>query len=506
MIGRLLPHSTLSPIVKSSLALGVLTILCKILGYGEKLVLAYYFGTSYEVDVYNVVIAMAISVFILFRELIEPGFLHVFLRAFHHEDKASSWQLFRFFFLLIMLLTVAFSVICMLFSGEVMHIFAPGFSAEKAELAASMLQIVIPAAIFLSLSALTNITLNALKSFAMPMLGEVLFKLVVLACLFAFYHTSGIFSIAIGFLVGAFVKLAFHLFLLYKPIVIARSEHIGKHLREVWRLTWPLLVGVAFSQVSTLVDNIFASYQQEGAISALNYAKKLVDLPVLVFPYILSVVVFPYFSQLSIIKEHKKLADLFSKSLAWILVVFLPLALFFYMFSYELTAVALQRGAFTADSTTLTSVPLKYYALGMVFFAIETILVIFYFANADTKTPIFIGILTVLENILLTVIFLRIFGYAGIALSLVVAKATKNIVLLLLLKKMMSIDFRSVFVFLGKVGAAFVLTALGMFLLKDVFADVAHTSTLLFLMCIFSVSTVCYALCLYVFKLREDLF
>jgi putative peptidoglycan lipid II flippase len=458
MMNGIFKSTNLSPILTSSLILGGLTLVIKVLGYLEKLILAYYFGTGYEIDVYNVVVAIVMSVFIIVREVVEPGFLQAFLKALNLTDHSAAWKLFRVFFRGIGIITLVLTAFCFFFPAQIIDLFAPGFTIEKRTLAMNLLKIVFPASIFLSLTALTNITLNALKQFALPNMGDIILKIFILITLVILYKQLGIYAAGIGFLIGALLKFVFHLIWLYKGLIRQGVADTTLYLRETWKLSWPLLIGVLFSQISTLIDNVFASYQQEGAISALSYAKKLVDLPVLIFPYILSVVVFPYFSELAIAKQKERLSDLLSKALSWITLIFLPLSIYFYLFAYELTALILKRGAFDEHSTVLTALPLKYYAIGMVFFAIETILVIYYFAHSNTKTPIFVGILSVIENIILTIILLRFFGYVGIALALVISKATKNIVLLWLLKDLVTIDVEKVQTFLFKVMITFSLT------------------------------------------------
>lgn len=458
MMDRFFKSTSLSPILTSSLILGALTLVIKVLGYFEKLILAYYFGTSYEIDVYNVVVAIVFSVFIIFREVVEPGFLHAFLKALNLKDIPGAWKLFRVFFRGIGIITLVLTAFCFFFPEQIVDLFAPGFTWEKRALAINLLKIIFPASIFLSLTALTNITLNARKQFALPNMGDIIFKICILLTLVILYKQLGIYAAGIGFLIGALLKLVFHLIWLYKGLIRQETAYAALYLKETWKLSWPLLIGVLFSQISTLIDNVFASYQQEGAISALSYAKKLVDLPVLIFPYILSVVVFPYFSELAIAKQKERSSDLLSKSLSWITLIFLPLSIYFYLFSYELTALIFKRGAFDEHSTLLTALPLKYYAVGMIFFAIETILVIYYFAHSNTKTPIFVGILSVIENIILTIILLQFVGYVGIAIALVISKATKNIVLLWLLKDLVTIDFQKVRIFLFKLMITFSLT------------------------------------------------
>lgn len=496
-----------NPIVKSSLAIGLITAGAKILGYVEKVILAYYFGTSYEVDVYNVVLTIILSVFLFFRELIEPGFLNTFLKAIGLKDYKGAWRLFNFYFRLILLITILLSLMVYLMPNYAIQLFAPGFHDEKKELANTLIKFAFPASIFLALSALTNITLNGLKKFALPSSGEVVFKVSALICLALLYQTAGIYAAVIGVVLGAILKLLLHLSVLYKELSFKKLSVNSTYLVNSWKLSWPLLAGVIFSQVTGLVDSIFASYQQEGAISALNYSKKLVDLPVLIFPYILSVVIFPYFSELSLEKEKEKLSQLLAQSLSWITLFFLPLALFFNLFSYQIVEIVFQRGAFDGYSTLLTAKPLAFYAMGMLFFAIETVLVIFYFANSNTKTPVIIGILCVMENILLTFAFVNLFGYAGIALALVVSKATKTIVLLLLLKKQVLINFKAVAAFIYKVVIAGGITGLALFTYQAIFQtslkSIVHKAG--FLSAAFLLGTLVYVLVLLLLKIRRNL-
>jgi murein biosynthesis integral membrane protein MurJ len=233
---------------------------------------------------------------------------------------------------------------------------------------------------------------------------------------------------------GAVVKLAVHGIALRKNMSFKHTGIHSKYVRAVWVLAWPLLIGIIFSQISTLTDNVFASYLQEGSISALNYAKKVVELPVIIFPYALSIVVFPFFSELHIEKDMRRLRKLLRETLKWIAIVFIPLAILLFFFSDTVTQLVFQRGSFDGSSTNLTSAPLAVYALGMPAFAVETILVIFYFSVADTKTPVFTGICCAVINIALTWILVRYIGHTGIAWGLVVSKTLKVSILLYLLR------------------------------------------------------------------------
>jgi murein biosynthesis integral membrane protein MurJ len=422
-------------IVRASLVISGITMLVKIAGYAEKMLLAYYWGTGYEADAYNAVFAFIFSIFVFFREIIEPGFLHTFLKVKHASGEKKSWHVFFSVFWIIFPAGTVVLLCLFLFPDQVVHGVLPGFSGARFELTSGLIRYASFACIFMIPSTLTYITLTACKRFTSAAVGDLAFKLVIVAGILLLAGHTSIYSAIYGMVFGAAVKLAIHGIALRKFFFIENISGIrSSYVRTVWILAWPLLIGIIFSQISTLTDNVFASYLQEGSISALNYAKKVVELPVVIFPYAISIVVFPFFSELHIEKDMRRLRKLLGETLKWIAIVFIPLAILLFFFSDTVTQLIFQRGAFDGSSTGLTSAPLAVYALGMPAFAIETVLVIFYFSIADTKAPVFTGIGCVIINIAFTWILIRYVGYTGIAWGLVVSKTLKVIILLYLLK------------------------------------------------------------------------
>lgn len=455
-----------NPILRSSILIGLIMMGVKVLGYAEKLILAYYFGTDYRVDVYNIVSAFILSVFVFFREVIEPGFLGSFLKAIRDQDRKEAWTLFAFFTRYILTFTVLLSIVVYCAPFSVIHALAPGLSRETSMLAGKMIQFAFPATIFLSLSSLTNISLNGLKEFALPAMTELLFRGAILLTMLIFCRHWGIYAMIAGLLIGSFIKLSVQGWILIKKFPLHRIAGRSAYFKDTWKLTWPLLIGVSFSQLSSLIDNGFASYLQEGAISALSYARKIVELPILVFPYILSTVVFPYFSELAVARQKQQLGTLFSGCLSSITLVFVPLSVFFVANSHEIVSITFERGAFNSQSTLLTAGALTYYAAGMLFFAIETVLVIFYFSNMDTRTPIFVGIAGVVLNIILTYVLIGVMGYAGVALALALSKMIKVLVLLFFLRYKLTINYQAVRTLLVKVFFSATLTAIVLFVAR----------------------------------------
>jgi putative peptidoglycan lipid II flippase len=303
----------------------------------------------------------------------------------------------------------------------------------------------------------------------------------IILCIVFFYKELGIISATIGILIGSTGRLLLHLTKIYKKINFNGIKIEREHKIRIWHLTWPLLIGVSFSQFASLVDNIFASYLQEGAIASLSYAKKVVELPVIIFPYVLSIVVFPYFSQFAIEKQKARLNNLLANLLKWIIIAFLPIAAFFFVYSIPIVKIIFQRGAFDTNSTLLTAKPLMIYSLGLVFIAIETILVIFYYANADTKTPVFVGIVCVIINIILTWIFIQFMGYLGIALAFVVQKVIKNLILLYFVKQKISYNKGTLLTFMVKIIFSFIVYIIFILLAKTFMINVFNKGLIILL-------------------------
>lgn len=456
-------------IIRASIGLLTITLLAKVLGYTEKLVLAKYYGTSGQVDVYTLVLSAVMSIFYFFREVVEPGFLSTFLKAKSNKDDNHAWDIFNFAFRFILILTLLASICSILYPQAFSAILAPGFTGEKLSLAQQMLQIALPASIFLGLSTLTSITLNGLKQFVLPASGELVFKAGIILGMVLLYNRFGVIGAAIGMVVGALGRFLLHLTKLYTKINFRKNKLNAQTKKHIWFLTWPLLLGVSFSQLSSLLDNVFASYLPEGSIAALGYAKKLVELPVVLFPYVLSIVVFPYFTTLAVEKNTQKLQMLLAGSLKWIVVVFVPLSIFFVFYAQPIIETVFQRGAFDSNSTIITKQPFMIYSAGLVFFAIETILVIFYFANSDTKTPVFVGMACVVLNVSLTWILIKPFGYLGIAWAYVIQKIVKNILLLYLIKRKVSYPIGPILKFLLKICIPTLIYSAVILLIKNYF-------------------------------------
>lgn len=418
-------------VLLSASMLGFLTIGGKLLGALEKVLQARTLGTSADLDAYLVAISIPTSMYFYAREVIEPAVLPVYQKLKHDAGLHEARQFASAVGLIILIIGCAV-VVPILFNVEgAIGAIAPGLEDSTCRLAGRLGLTALPAGVIFSLTALTAIVLNAHKRFVLPASGELAMKAVLAAAFGLAVVRWGIVAAGPAFAVACLARLAVHIPGLartggFSAPMKLRHPAMGVALR----LAVPLAVGMLFSQLGSLADNFFGSKMEPGVISAVSFGRKLADLPLLVVSYSISVVVFPYFADLHIQRDHEALSRLLRKILRLAMVIFGWATAIAVPLSVEVVRVVLERGAFTMRSVEMTAPILAAYAAGFVPLAIESILLQHFFARRDVVRPVAVGIAGVIVHVGLLASIWSLVGPASIAVSYVVAKSLKVIVLI----------------------------------------------------------------------------
>jgi len=303
-------------------------------------------------------------------------------------------------------------------------LIAPGFSSEpeKFALTVRLTRILFPFITLVGLWAFFCGLLNALHHFAMPALGPAVLNVVMIAgCLWVVPHaTPGVVGLAWAVMLGGLLQLA-----MQWPAASARGfrwrwvwRHAGS--REVMRLLAPRLVGAAVYQVSVLFDTILASLRMlagEGAVAALYFANRLVQLPLALFATASAQ------ASLPVLSERAALNDLpaFRATLLTLLRVVafesLPAAVGLLVLAGPIVQVCFERGAFDPQATAMTAYTLRFLALGLLAYAAGKVLSGALYALHDTATPARLAIQALLVNMGLAVLFIGPLRVGGLALA-----------------------------------------------------------------------------------------
>ncbi len=470
----------------------------KFLGFFEKQVLAAYFGTGYEVDAYFAGFSLMIVFWDFLRGLMAPSYLPTLMEYRSKVGEEQSWEFTSTVFNMMGLVFLALIGLGLLLTPQLISLAVPGFAHEasfteeeyihfsgrfphaehilNAELGrdggniylniqeipdslrnqlseeafealqqnarrrftmtVGLTRLMLTGAAFFAIAILTGLTLNSYKRFILAVTDDVVFKVSGFLGLVLLARYIGIYGLAWGIALGSWIAPLVHLIGLRKhlPLYRAKISFTLEPVRKMFRLMAPLIVGVTCIESRRLIDNWFASKLRIGSVAALTFGYKLIEFPYVAIAEPLSVVVLPYFSDLALQRDHAQLSDTLMTTLRTVVLVFTPLSVCLFVLRHPVVRLLFERGEFDAASTRLTVAALTFYAVGLVSFALDVVLLKFYFSLSDTLTPAILEVVTITLHTLIISASMDSFGHAGIALAFTVSKTLKVGVLLGLLR------------------------------------------------------------------------
>ena len=188
-------------------------------------------------------------------------------------------------------------------------------------------------------------------------------------------------------------------------------------VKKVLKLMIPALFGVSVSKINLLLDTLFASFLVVGSVSWLYYSDRLMEFPLGVFGVAISTVILPNLSR----QHASQSPEEFSMTLDWalrmVLIIGLPAAVVLAVMSGPLLSTLFQYGHFDSYAVTMASKSLTMFAIGIAPFMLIKILASGFYAKQDMRTPVRIGVMAMIANMILNLILIWPLKHAGIALA-----------------------------------------------------------------------------------------
>lgn len=427
---------------KSTVVSGAMTTISRIFGLLRDIVIARVFGASAGLDVF--IIAFRIPNF--FRRLFaEGGFSQVFVpvlteyKNLRSEDDVRALVGQTAVFLSTLLFAI--SLIGVFLSPFLFLIFAPGFieDTEKIELGSKLLKITFPYILFISLVSLAGGILNTYKKFSVPAFTPVLLNLSLILCaiLLAPNMQEPITALAWGVFIGGFVQLSFQIPFLLKINMLPRfgiNQDIDG-IKRILKLMVPILFSVSIVQINLLIDTVLASFLVTGSVSWLYFSDRLVEFPLGVFGIALATVILPNLSENHIRGSSKDFSRILDWALVFVFFITLPAAIGLIILAEPLLTTFFQYNEFTANDVNMAAKSLSAYAIGLPAFVLIKVLGNGFFSRQDTKTPVYIGGVSVIINLVLNLLLIGAFAHVGLALATSFSAIIQAFLLFLILRK-----------------------------------------------------------------------
>ncbi|WP_176838576.1 murein biosynthesis integral membrane protein MurJ [uncultured Fusobacterium sp.] len=419
--------------LRQGISVGVITFVSRITGFFRAFLIAYYFGSSGTTDAYFS--AFKISNF--FRQLLGEGALgNSFIPLYNKiEETEGESRGKEFIFSVLNLLFIFSSVVTILmiiFSDQIINLIVSGFPEDTKELASHLLKIMSFYFVFISLSGMIGAMLNNFRHFLVPAATSIFFNLAIIASAILCGQKYGIDALAWGVVVGGVLQFLVVLPTFFK-IVKTYSLKINwkdPYIKKLILMTLPMLGGIMARQLNTVVDQWFASNLETGAVTALENATRLYLLPVGVFGVSLSTVIYPSLAQ-AVAKHKNDIAEKYIvKGLNILLFLVIPSILVLTIYSEDVVRLTLSYGKFGEEAVKVTANALLYYSIGLYFYTGIFLMTRAFYSMQNSAYPVVASIVSIIINIVLNFVFIKPFGYKGLALSTSIAAGVNFLMLL----------------------------------------------------------------------------
>ncbi len=509
---------TSNTIAKSAGTVGLAVMCSRVLGLVREQVFAGMFGAGTANDAFVV----AFRIPNLLRDLFGEGALSAaFVTVFSDYDTNTSaertWRLASnvlVFFAIGLSLITLFGIFL---ADPIVSLLASDYGnvPGKTELTVKLTRIMMPFLVFISLAAVVMGMLNTKGRFFVPAMASSFFNLgsilggVALAFYLPRFGQPPIVGMACGTLIGGILQLSIQLPALSK-IGFTFFPHINLRdpgLQRILRLMIPATIGLSATQINLFINTRFASSCAEGSVSWLQYAFRLVQLPIGVFGVAFSIAAMPLLAKHAAQKDIEGMKETFVSSLTMVFSMTIPATAGLILLSEPIISLIFERGAFTGLDTVATAQALSLYAIGLFAYSANKILVPAFYALEDTRFPVIASFLAVLTNIVIINLLIDQFQHRAIALSMSCTMLINFLFLITFLYiRMNGFSLRYLVKGVAKICIATLFMSLFLFTARatlSAWLTGSLAQKLLAVILIISGAVFLYALCIYLLRLPE---
>jgi putative peptidoglycan lipid II flippase len=433
-------------LARSAGVFGAATITSRILGLAREQVMAYYFGAGDANDAFRVASRIPNLVRDLFAEgAMSAAFVPTFTRHLTLEGKERSFRLANSVINSLLIVTGLLVLLAIVFAEPLVRAYAGSFAnvPGKLELTIFLARVVTPFLTLVAIAAVLMGMLNSLGHFFVPALSPAMFNVAGIAMavtLIPFAPRLGVRPItivALATLVGGLGQLVIQWPPLrkegfrYRPVLDLRDEG----LRRVLLLMGPGTLGMAATQINVLVNQQIATSQGTGAVSWLDYAFRLMYLPIGLFGVSIGAAATPAISRLIAQQDSPRIRQTIAHALGLMMFLNVPATVGLMVLANPIISVIFEHGRFTAADTHATAAALQLYAIGLVGYSVVRIISPTFYALGRSRIPVIVSAGSVVVNVVLNITLARVLGYRGLALGTSITAIVNAAIQVLLLRR-----------------------------------------------------------------------
>ena len=428
-----------STLLSSTLSVTLIILFSKGIGFVREMIMAAYFGADFVTDAYNSGYSLFYIPVLLFSSCITSTLVPQYMRCRSELGQSGADRFSSNALTLFTLAALVISGLMFALARPLVHLVYPGFHGEKLALTVTLTRVMLPALVFFVAGLVLSSILNAREKYVAAQLTGLPLSIAEITAAVLLSRRFGIHAQAWGVIAAGVLQIVILVPFLrgdfkYRPVVAPDDAY----LKRLLILALPAVLSMAVNELNHMVDRMLASSLNDGDITAMTYAFKLIMfmMGVLVVP--LTTVSFSKMAMQSLKADPRSVIPQVRESMRLLIMAALPLVLICAVENQHLIRFAYGRGRFTDENVHVTGYVFLCYVVGVPFFGLRDLTNRVFHAFEDTKTPMYIAMISVAVNIVLNLILRTFMGVYGLALATGIAACTGVILLFAKLRKRIS--------------------------------------------------------------------
>ncbi|MDC9596169.1 murein biosynthesis integral membrane protein MurJ [Xenorhabdus anantnagensis] len=412
-------------LLKSLAAVSSMTMFSRVLGFIRDAIIARIFGAGMTTDAFFVAFKLPNLLRRIFAEgAFSQAFVPILAEYKNQQGDEATRTFIAYVSGMLTLVLAVVTVLGVIAAPWVIYVTAPGFTnaPDKFALTSNLLRITFPYIFLISLASLAGAVLNTWNRFSVPAFAPTLLNIsmIVFSLFVAPYCNPPVMALGWAVIAGGILQLAYQLPHLKKigMLVLPRVSFRDSGVWRVMRQMGPAIFGVSVSQISLIINTIFASFLVSGSVSWMYYADRLMELPSGVLGVALGTILLPSLAKSFSSGNHEGYRQLMDWGLRLCFLLALPCAVALGILAKPLTVSLFQYGNFSTFDAEMTQRALIAYCFGLMGLIVVKILAPGFYARQDIKTPVKIAIATLILTQLMNLVFIGPLQHAGLALSI----------------------------------------------------------------------------------------
>lgn len=431
-------------------------IVSRVLGFARDALTAGLFGSGAQATGYFTALRVQTALYdLLISGVISAAFIPVFSTI--RDDREQFRRVGGTILTLTTIVMVGAMAVLELFARDAIAILAPNAGSDVAALGGgavgvlqgglpipdsgldattagiTALHLIAPAILFLGLSGVLTALLYARQRVIFPALSPAIFNFCIVVSAVVFHKALGVNALVIGVVSGALAQVLLQLYGLRSILPRVTLALRDPRVRQILRLAAPVFLGLIFTEAQVFIDLRLSNSTAAGpgGLDHLQYATRLIQLPLGIVATAMSLASLPALSR----QDGAEYRATLSRGLTFTMLLIVPAVAGCLVLADPLVALAFQRGVFTGTDTAQTAQALRYYAPGLGFAALDQLLVFAFYAKNDTRTPVVVGVVSILCYLVVALTTLHPLAFRGLALGDTAKQISHAVLLYVLLSR-----------------------------------------------------------------------